>query len=156
MQVWRLCGRRYLTTAFTGIGGLHAARRWNQKGNLIVYTATSPALAAIEYFVNLEPNQAPDDLVMLEALVPDKHVETLDITTLPRRWYEIDNKTCRAIGTEWLRSRRSVGLKVPSVPVRGDWNIILNPSHPKFREVTIVSQEPFFYDERMFRQRPKK
>ncbi|HEX3471430.1 MAG TPA: RES family NAD+ phosphorylase [Silvibacterium sp.] len=155
MQLWRLCGRRYLSAAFSGIGGMHAARRWNQKRHLIVYTATSRALAAIEYFVNLEPNQAPDDLVMLEARVPDKLIETLDLKALPRRWYEIDNKACRAIGTEWLRSQRSVGLKVPSVPVRGDWNVLLNPSHPKFSEVAIAAQEPFFYDERMFQKRPK-
>ena len=155
MQVWRLCGRRYASSAFSGIGGMRAARRWNHKGNMIVYTATSRALAAIEYFVNLEPNQAPDDLVMLEAHVPGKLVETLDLKTLSRPWYEIDNRGCRAIGTEWLRSRRSVGLKVPSVPVRGDWNVLLNPSHPKFSEVAIASQEPFFYDERMFQKRSR-
>jgi len=123
--------------------------------NLIVYTATSRALAAIEYFVNIEPNQAPDHLVMLEAHVPDKLVETLDLKTLPRRWYEIDNKACGAIGTDWLRSQRSLGLKVPTVPVRGDWNVLLNPSHPNFTEVAITSQEPFYYDERMFQKRSR-
>jgi RES domain-containing protein len=154
MQLWRLCGSRYLATAFSGMGGMYAARRWNEKGNLIVYTATSRALAAMEYFVNLEPNQAPSDLVMLEASIPDVHIEQLDPGKLPRNWYEIDNWECRAIGTEWLKSRRSVGLKVPSVPVRGDWNVLLNPSHPEFHQVQIATQEPFFYDERMFQQRP--
>lgn len=152
MQVWRLCGEKYLSSAFSGIGGMYAARRWNEKGSLIVYTASSRALAAIEYFVNLEPNQAPDDLVMLEALVPDTKVEQLNLERLPRNWYEVDNQKCRTIGTEWLKSRTSVGLKVPSVPVRGDWNVLLNPSHPDFHQVSITSQEPFFYDKRMFQK----
>lgn len=153
MQVWRLCAKRYMSTAFSGTGGMFAARRWNDKGNLIVYTATSRALAAIEYFVNLEPNQAPADLVMLEAHVADNQVEDLDIGRLPRNWYEINNQECRRIGTQWLKSCKSVGLKVPSVPVRGDWNVLLNPAHPNFRQVSITSQKSFFYDVRMFKNR---
>jgi len=150
MQVWRLSGTKYSVQAFSGTGGMYAARRWNEKGHLIVYTATSRALAAIEYFVNLEPNQAPDDLTMVEAFVPDAQIEQLDPTTLPRNWFELDSRECRAVGTEWLKSKRSLALKIPSVPVRGDWNVLLNPAHPDFPSVTITSREPFFYDGRMF------
>jgi len=132
---------------------MYAARRWNRKGNLIVYTATSRALAAIEYFVNLEPNQAPADLIMLEALVPDDQIEQLDLATLPHNWHESDNPECQEIGTEWLKSKRSLALKVPSVPVRGDWNVLLNPSHPNFVDISVTSRVPFFYDERMFQKR---
>lgn len=156
MQVWRLSSARYATHAFSGMGGMYAARRWNQKGHLIVYTATSRALAAIEYFVNLEPNLAPDDLIMLEARVPDENIEQINLDSLPRNWYAIDNLDCRAIGTEWLRSQRSVALKVPSVPVRGDWNVLLNPAHPDFRSIAISSREPFFYDQRMFKPRRRR
>ena len=132
---------------------MYAARRWNRKGNLIVYTATSRALAAIEYFVNLEPNQAPDDLIMLQALVPDDQIEQLDPATLPDNWHESDNPECQEIGTEWLKSKRSLALKVPSVPVRGDWNVLLNPSHPNFVDISVTSRVSFFYDERMFQKR---
>jgi len=156
MQVWRLCGNKYSSAAFSGMGGMYAARRWNEKGNLIVYTATSRALAAIEYFVNLEPTQAPDDLVMIEARVPDDQIEELDPSRLPRNWYEIDNRECQAIGIEWLRSKRSVALKLPSVPVRGDSNVLLNPSHPDFSQIAIASRERFFYDERMFQRRDRR
>ena len=135
---------------------MYAARRWNRKGNLIVYTATSRALAAIEYFVNLEPNQAPNDLIMLEALVPDDQTEQLDLAVLPRNWYETDNPDCQEIGTEWLKSKRSLALKVPSVPVRGDWNVLLNPSHPDFSDIPVIYRVPFFYDERMFQKRARR
>ena len=134
------------------MGGMYAARRWNEKGHLIVYTATSRALAAIEFFVNLEPNQAPDDLIMLEALVPDDRIEQLDPATLPHNWHVSDNPECKEIGTEWLKSKRSLALKVPSVPVRGDWNILLNPSHPDFSSISVTSRTPFFFDERMFQK----
>jgi len=47
MKVWRLFPERFRETAFSGIGGLYAARRWNHLGTAMVYCATSPALAAL-------------------------------------------------------------------------------------------------------------
>jgi RES domain-containing protein len=93
---------------------------------------------------------------MLEARVPDENIQQLDLDSLPPNWYEIDNLDCRAVATEWLQSRRSVALKAPSVPVRGDWNILLNPAHPDFRSISITSRDPFFYDERMFKPRGRR
>ena len=86
MQVWRLFRRRFLSTAFTGAGGMYAASRWNHLEVAMVYTATSRALAALEFFVNLEANEAPDDLLMAEAAVPDESIEALDLKQLPRNW----------------------------------------------------------------------
>jgi RES domain-containing protein len=117
----------------------------------MVYTATSRALAALEFFVNLQPNEAPDDLLMAEATVPDVGVEALKLDVLPRNWRGLDNQRCRDLGSEWARSLRSVALKVPSVVVDGDWNVLLNPKHPEFRKVKIGAAKPFRFDERMFR-----
>lgn len=151
MQVWRLFSARYRDSAFTGVGGLYAARRWNHLGTPMVYTATSRALAALEFFVNLEPSEAPDDLLMAEAAVPDEFIETLDLKQLPRNWRSLDNGRCRDIGSAWAASLRSLALQVPSVVVDGDWNVLLNPKHPKFAKVKIGSAKPFRFDERMFR-----
>lgn len=152
MRVWRLCGARFSQAAWTGQGGLYAARRWNEKGHLIVYTATSRALAAVEYFVNLEPRQAPDDLLMAEADVPDSLIAKLELGKLPKNWFTLNNRECRRTGTEWLQSRRSVALLVPSVPIRGDWNVLLNPAHPDFPRINLIETTPFHYDQRMFRK----
>jgi len=151
MQVWRLFPERFPSTAFTGAGALYAAGRWNHLETAIVYTATSRALAALEFFVNLQPNEAPDDLLMAEATVPDACVEAFGPSLLPRNWRGLNNQRCRAIGSEWAASLRSVALKVPSAVVDGDWNVLLNPKHPDFAKVKIRPAKPFRYDERMFR-----
>jgi RES domain-containing protein len=117
----------------------------------MVYTATSRALAALEFFVNLEPNEAPDDLEIAEASVPDECVEALDPDLLPRNWRALNNERCRDIGSEWAASLRSVALKVPSAVVDGDWNVLLNPRHPRFAGVEIGDAKPFRFDERLFR-----
>ena len=151
MQVWRIFSGRFRDSAFSGVGGLYAARRWNHLGTEIVYTSTSRALAAMEFFVNLDPIEAPDDLLMAEASVPDANIETIGLDALPRNWRGLDNKRCRDVGSEWARSLRSVALKVPSVVVDGDWNVLLNPRHPEFGKVKIGAAKPFRFDERMFR-----
>jgi RES domain-containing protein len=151
MHVWRLFRRRFHSTAFTGAGGLYAAGRWNHLEIPMVYTATSRALAALEFFVNLEPNEAPDDLLIAEATIPDDCVETIDLKLLQRNWRRLNNQRCRDLGSAWASSLRSLALKVPSVVVDGDWNVLLNPKHPQFAKVKIGSAEPFRFDERMFR-----
>ncbi len=151
MQVWRLFPERFRDSAFTGVGGLYAARRWNHLGTPMVYTATSPALAALEFFVNLEPNEAPDDLLIAEAAVPETLVEAIDLKQLPRNWRGLNNPRCRDLGSAWAASLRSLALKVPSVAVDGDWNVLLNPKHPDFAKVAISAAKPFRFDERMFR-----
>jgi RES domain-containing protein len=151
MKAWRLFPERFRETAFTGVGGLYAARRWNHLGTAMVYWATSPALAALEFFVNLDPNEAPDGLLLAEAVIPNELVEQLDLGLLPDDWRELNNLTCRDLGSGWASSGRSVALQVPSVPVDGDWNVLLNPRHSDFSKVQLIVPKPFRFDERMFR-----
>jgi RES domain-containing protein len=150
MQVFRIFPARYRASAFTGIGGLYAARRWNHLGTPMVYCATARALAVLEFFVNLEPNQAPDDLLLAEATVPDDLVEKLDLSLLPSNWRELDNLACRDLGSNWVKSASSAALLVPSVVVDGDKNVLLNPTHPDFAKITLAEPIPFRFDPRMF------
>lgn len=151
MKAWRLFPERFRKTAFTGVGGLYVASRWNHLGTEMVYTATSPALAALEYFVNLESNEAPFDLLLAEAAVPDELVEQLDLGLLPANWRQLNNLACRDLGSGWAASGRSVALQVPSVVVDGDWNMLLNPKHANFSKIKLIAPKPFRYDARMFR-----
>jgi RES domain-containing protein len=130
---------------------MYVASRWNHLEAPMVYTATSRALAALEFFVNLEPNEAPADLLIAEAAVPDEFVETIDLKLLPRNWRTLNNQRCRDLGSGWAASLRSLALKVPSVAVDRDWDVLLNPKHPEFAKVKTGSAKPFRFDERMFR-----
>ncbi len=117
----------------------------------MVYCATSPALAALEFFVHLDPSVAPDDLVMVQLeMSEDVKVERITRESLPAKWRSPDS-SCAEIGSAWAWSGRSVGLEVPSIVVDGDWNMLLNPLHLDFAKVKIVAQEPWHYDARMFR-----
>ena len=50
----------------------------------------------------------------------------------------------------WLREEAFLALRVPSAVISGEFNYLLNPSHPLFKFVTVQSVEPFSFDRRAF------
>lgn len=152
MHVWRLSKARFAGSAFSGEGARLFEGRWNFAGVPMVYTSTSLALAAIEFFVHLDPSAAPDDLVSVQAKIPDAlRRDKMAIEELPSDWRRIDNRNLQQLGTDWARSKKSVALAVPSVVVEGEWNVLLNPARADFAKIEVSPAKPFRYDERMFR-----
>ncbi len=152
MRFWRICRRRYAGDAAVGEGARLYGGRWNSRGVRVVYASTSLALAAMETFVNLEPNLQPKDLVSVEGEVPDGlEVGRLDPKLLPANWHKTRDESLRRYGDEWIRAGHTVGLIVPSAAVRGDWNLLLNPTHVDFRKIKFADPIPFEFDARMFR-----
>jgi RES domain-containing protein len=154
-RVWRLCRAVYAESAFSGDGARRFGGRWNSRGVSMVYTSTSLALAAIELFIHLEPSLAPDDLVAISATLPEgEPARTILPADLPPDWHA-DLTRPRLIGDEWIGSASSLGLRVSSVPIPPEWNVLINPAHPRFRELQIDLPQPFVFDERMFQAGPK-
>jgi RES domain-containing protein len=152
MRVWRISKAKYAQSAFSGEGARFFDARWNFAGRPMVYTSSSLALAAIEYFVHLDPTEAPIPLVSLMAEMPDTlATERIDVARLPRDWRRVDNRHLQQLGSDWLKALRSVALIVPSAALQGEWNVLLNPAHPDFAKIAIGKATPFQYDERMFK-----
>lgn len=152
MKIWRLCRAPYAAEAFNGEGARRFGGRWNSRGVPMVYASTSLALAALELFVHLEPGQAPDDLVCISALLPEKEpARTLNPADLPSAWWTGSAAAAiRELGDAWIAGRSSLALLVPSVPIRAEWNVLVNPLHPRIAELKIEPPQPFVFDVRMF------
>jgi RES domain-containing protein len=153
MRFWRICRRRYAVEAATGEGARLYGGRWNSRGVRVVYASTSLALAAVETFVNLEPNLRPADLISIEGAIPDA-VETvrLDLEALPKKWDRTRDESLRRFGDDWIRDgKKSVALLVPSAAIPGEWNVLLNPVHRDFPKIQFRDPIPFEFDVRMFR-----
>lgn len=144
MRIWRICRRRYVAEAATGEGARLYGGRWNSRGVRVVYASTSLALAAVEMFVNLEPNLRPADLVSIEGGIPDSlHLARLDERVLPKRWYETRDESLHKFGDEWIQAAQSVALVVPSAAIRGEWNVLMNPMHADFPAIRFKQPVPF-------------
>jgi RES domain-containing protein len=152
MRIWRICRARYSAEAFSGYGARRFGGRWNTPGIPMVYSSSSLALAAIELFVYLEPNQQPDDLVSIAALLPEgEPALRLEPNKLPRGWWTDDVEPLRDLGDQWIRDAASLAIEVPSAALRIEWNVLVNPLHPKIADLKIEPPQPFHFDARMFR-----
>ncbi len=152
MRFWRICRRRYATDAATGEGARLYGGRWNSRGVRVVYTSTSLALAAMETFVNLEPNLRPKDLVSIAGEVRERiEILKVDLATLPANWSRSREEVLRKVGDVWVRERLTVALLVPSAAIKGEWNLLLNPAQKDFPKIKFDDPQPFEFDLRMFR-----
>ena len=152
MRLWRLT--RVAHAALDGEGArLHGAR-WSSPGHPVVYAASHLSLAALEYLVHIDPEDAPDDLVALRLDVPDGATETVcEATALPAGWRETPPPPrCQAIGDEWAGRGEHLLLRIPSVLVPEETNVLLNPAHAEAASVRVSWSRPFAYDVRLLRQ----
>ncbi len=116
-----------------------------------MYCASSLSLATLEYFVHLDPDEMPEDLVSILAVLPDEMaVERLDRSRLPSDWRQSPGPDeLRDIGSEWLDSMRTVALLVPSAVTPSETNILLNPRHRDMGSLIQSAHEAFAFDPRL-------
>lgn len=143
--VWRLASRHY--SPLDGEGARRVGGRWNSSGYAAVYTSESLALCLAESLVHIT-GPLPRTYLSFKIYVPDDAVEILDMSSLESGWEDKLVYT-RSLGDEWLNSRRSLALAVPSILLPESTNIILNPLHPRSAELSIVAQRPFKFDARL-------
>ena len=151
MRVFRLARKKY-KAELNGKGAAKSDNRWNSKGTEIIYTAANRALAMAEVAVHLSLASLPDDFQILEIDIPNSVSKTtLKKASLPEEWNSFPHLTStQAIGDSFIDERKSCILKVPSAVVPGEYNYLINPSHADFSKISIVSQEDFPFDTRLF------
>ena len=151
MKVFRLTKAKYAET-LSGVGAAKFGNRWNSKGVEMIYTAGCRALAVTEILVHLPTGLIPQDMMMLQIDIPDDlNIQVLDTKILPPDWNVFPPRLeTQQLGDTFVFENRFAVLKVPSAVVQGDFNYLLNPNHPDFKRIKIISQEPFGFDVRLF------
>jgi RES domain-containing protein len=107
----------------------------------------------IEYFIHIDADDVPDDLVVVMAEIPDS-VSRLStaMKQLPQNWRQTPPPPeLLAIGDRFVRSSRAAILVVPSALAPTESNWLINPKHPEFSAIRVHSPEAFLYDARFFK-----
>ncbi|MGA7538034.1 MAG: RES family NAD+ phosphorylase [Steroidobacteraceae bacterium] len=151
MRLYRLCKEAHSADVLLGQGGLIDWGRWHSKGRRIVYCATVEALAVLEVRVNLGNERAAVRYVMHTIELPDDGVSPIAAELLPTNWNAVPSKAAsQKIGNAWLSSGRSLGLRVPSVHSRTDFNVLLNPACADYDRVQVLNRYRYPFDDRLF------
>ena len=142
MQLWRL-HRAAHGPGLDGVGGLHAAGRWHELGRRVVYFGASPAIVVLEKLAHIDPEVLPADLVLARF---EGDVNAEEVTEVPDIQ---DLANTRARGEIFFDKRNTCVLRVPSIVLPEECNLVVNPLHPDAAGIRLVSRRPFSFDFRL-------
>lgn len=149
LELWRITREAY--SALDGEGARLYGARWSPRGTPAVYAASHLSLSALEYLVHIDAEDAPDDLVAIRVSIPDDATElAYGPASLPAGWQQSPSPPrCQAIGSAWAKHGKHLLLRIPSVLVPEESNVLMNPMHPDAAKVQVIGSRPFSYDVRL-------
>ncbi len=152
MEVYRLC-REEFAVPLSGVGASLRGARWNSAGVQMLYTAANRSLAMAEVAVHLTMATLPPDFVMLTIHIPDSAgIKKISPSSLPENWNIFPpHVSTQQLGDDFIRENKFLVLRVPSAVTKGDFNYLINTSHPEFEKVKVIAQEKFPFDMRIFK-----
>ena len=117
----------------------------------MTYLGASLSLAALEALVHTSRFRLLEESYRyFEVDIPDELVLTLDPAELPADWRDAEiPRSTQRIGDDWIASRVSLGLSVPSRVMPQERNCPLNPTHPGHSHIKITGPFLFEFDERL-------
>ena len=124
--------------------------RWNSKGNFMIYSAGSRALACLENIVHRSGEMSGKIYkVMLIEIPASLQIQEIKKVSLHKDWKSLTNYSfCQQIGNQWLKEGISAIIKVPSVIIDEEFNYLINPQHNQFKKIKLVNVEEFSFDAR--------
>ncbi len=135
MILFRIASIKFIND-LSGMGARINGGRWNHKGTGVIYASQSRALATLEYLVHATmPAIIPDDVSIIQFNIPEKIIPLqAKKNTLPNNWQNtLPSLKLKNIGTEWVLSKKSLILQVPSAIIDKEFNMLINPvSLPAF------------------------
>ena len=154
-QVYRVLRKKYAGAPFDGEGAYRYGGRWSSPGVRLSYTSEHESLALLEYFVHLDEADAPADLVLATAEIPeDISREVAKITQLPANWRDPTSPPELArMGDDFVSRGQNCLLLVPSVLAPSENSWLINPAHPDFKRIIMGHIDPISYDPRMLEKR---
>lgn len=154
VPVWRIAveAPTYSANDISGTGAKITGGRWNSKGTPVLYCATSIALATLETVHYLRSGGLPFNRYLVRVDIPDDVWTARKVLDpLPGGWDAIPaGLSAQTAGDDWIATRASALLLVPSVIVPDEFNVLINPQHPNAVSVVATTLKRWIYDPRFF------
>lgn len=117
----------------------------------MVYASDSGALATLEIAVHLKNTVVLQAYSACQILIPDGLCEEVTADELPHGWDElvVNPLAAQSWGDLWLEVGATPAVKVPSVILLTEWNVLLNPGHAQFKDIELGMIEPHAFDPRV-------
>ncbi len=148
---YRIVAPNWAHDPISGEGARKYGGRWNSPGNAMTYLGGSRALAALELLVHLtSPLSRAKEFCIIEVKIPIISIAHYPLKILPENWRDSPASTVTTdIGDDWLKVCGQLALRVPSVLIPEETNLLLNPNHPDLSKVICSDARAFWFDKRL-------
>jgi len=151
VSIWRIATDTpsYTADDLTGAGAKITGGRWNTAGVAMLYAAETIALACLETLVHTKAVGLPFNRYLVRIDVPDSVWRTAELFPDKVGWDALPaGRVSIDYGTQWARAARSLLLRVPSVVVPEEFNVLVNPAHPDAKALRVAKVRKWLYDPR--------
>jgi RES domain-containing protein len=154
IRLYRVLRKSHAKNPFDGEGAYRFGGRWSSPGVRLAYSSEHQSLAMLEYFVHVDADDPPPDLVLATADISETIFPArVRIEDMPSNWRESPAPpSLTHCGDEFVKSGKSVALVVPSALAPAENNWLLNPAHADFSKLVLGTVEALSYDQRMFKR----
>ena len=147
MIVYRIANEEFKTD-ISGEGSAIYGGRWNSIGMKLLYTSEFISLTILESLVHFRSDLIPPSQFILYIDIPEKDIIEISTDKLNSGWVTEPDYT-QWIGDQFINSNQAMILKVPSVIVPRESNLLINPLHKDFKKVKLISTELLQLDKRL-------
>ena len=108
----------------------------------MLYASTALSLCCLETLVHTV------DATIMPSLVWS-YAEFDGIKRLDFRWDLYNESLTRQVGHYWIANGTELATLVPSIIIPVEYNVLLNPTHQQYKEISWSDPQPFPWDRRL-------
>ncbi len=148
MTVYRISSCRFIED-ISGYGAFLYGGRWNSEGVHMLYTASNLSLAMLESLVHFG-GRIMGSYCRIALQIPDTSILKITEKDLPENWRDTPAPdVLKKVGDDFAREGKYLTLSIPSVIVPDECNYLINPLHPDFKKVKIMTRSLVTFDDRL-------
>lgn len=151
MELYRIAQEKFADD-LSGNGAKIFGGRWNSEGLFALYTSSYRSLALLETLAHTPAKMLDQKVYILITLsLPgNTRIEVIDKNKLSPGWDVPDTRPLtKRLGDEFLKSKSSLLLAVPSVLMPEENNYLVNVLHPDMKKMKVIFKRRISFDKRL-------
>jgi RES domain-containing protein len=151
MQLFRITREKYAGD-LSGEGAKLYGGRWNRPGVAALYLSQARSLALLELLVHFSSAAALKmNYVFITIEVPDELIVGLNNELVGQTLTKFNNESLWLITEQLFFDKNIFAIKVPSVIIPDEYNVIINPKHEAMNSIAVKNIQTTLMDDRLFK-----
>ncbi|MBK5214837.1 MAG: RES family NAD+ phosphorylase [Flavobacteriaceae bacterium] len=152
MRIFRIAKTQYIDD-LSGEGARLYGGRWNKVGDVMLYFSENLSLSLLEIIVHVNYAELSLDYSFVEVEIPDSSIKIIQSVDFIRPKWSTEEAVnqLQILGSNWLKKKENLAMRVPSAVMPQESNILVNPLHKDIGELKITKIDKMDFDPRLLR-----